>query len=105
MTGTIVNTRLIDSIILFAPIAAKLPRCAANTPESRLAKGLRVDSAHTETLALQFHDHFDVVIEQDAVPNLGRKGEIAALMAGSGQAHFGSSCQGAAATSFATTFQ
>ncbi len=95
MTGTTLPARLIDSVALFLSNAGKLPRCRTNTPESWSAKGLRVDSAQMGTMALQFHDRFDVVIGQDAVPNLGRKGEIAALLASCGQVRFGSSCQGA----------
>jgi hypothetical protein len=105
MTGTTVPAHLIGSVQLFAPIAGKRPGCRTDTPESWPAKGLRVDSARTETLALQFRVRFDVVIGQDAVPNLGRKSEIAAHLASSGQACFGSSCQGAVTASFATTFE
>jgi hypothetical protein len=105
MTGTTLPARLIDSVARFAASAGKQPRYPGDTPELWSAKGLRVDSAQTETLALQFRDRFDVVIGQDAVPNLGRKGEIAALLASSGQARFGSSCQGIAAASFAATFE
>ena len=103
MTGTTVPAHLIGSVDVFAPIAGKRPSYRADTPESWSAKGLRVDSARTRALALQFRDRFDVVIGQDAVPNLGRKRQIAAQMASSGQAYFGSSCQGAVTASFATT--
>ena len=63
--------------------AAKVPAGVAITPESRLVEDLAIDSLDLVSLILQFQDHFDVVIEEDAVPNLCRVGDIVAYLAAS----------------------
>ncbi len=50
--------------------AAKIPDKIAIEPGSRLVEDLGVDSLDLVGVILQVEDHFDVVIEEDAVPNL-----------------------------------
>ena len=60
--------------------AAKMPPGVAITPESRLVEDLAIDSLDLVSLILQFQDHFDVVIEEDAVPNLCRVADLASYL-------------------------
>ena len=50
--------------------------------DSRLVEDLAIDSLDLVGLILQLQDHFDVVIEEDAVPNLCRVADLAAYLAG-----------------------
>jgi acyl carrier protein len=52
-----------------------------NRLESRLVEDLMIDSPDLVSMVVQFQDHFDVVIEEDAVPNLRRVGDIVDYLA------------------------
>ena len=60
--------------------AAKMPAGVAITPESRLVEDLAIDSLDLVGVILQLQDHFDVVIEEDAVPNLCRVADLASYL-------------------------
>ena len=61
--------------------AAKIPARVPITPDCRLVEDLAIDSLDLVGLILQLQDHFDVVIEEDAVPNLCRVADLAAYLA------------------------
>jgi acyl carrier protein len=62
--------------------AAKVPACVPITPDSRLVEDLAIDSLDLVGLILELQDHFDIVIEEDDVPNLCRVADLAAYLAG-----------------------
>ena len=47
---------------------------------SRLVEDLAIDSLDLIQLILQLQDHFEIVIEEDAVANLCRVGDLAAYL-------------------------
>jgi acyl carrier protein len=80
MIATVDQDRLTDRVIAIVRKAAKIPAEVAITPESRLVEDLMIDSLDLVSLVLQFQDHFDVVIVEDAVPDLGKIGDIVAYL-------------------------
>jgi acyl carrier protein len=81
-----VMTTLSDSLLIRE--VAGIVRKAANIPldvpirdESRLFDDLRLDSLDYVAVVLQLQDHFDVVIDEDAVPHLCRVADLAAYLA------------------------
>jgi acyl carrier protein len=76
MMATTECNRLIEEISAIVRKAAKLQPGVAITPESRLVEDLMIDSLDLVSLVLQFQEHFDVVIEDEAMPNLRRVGDI-----------------------------
>ena len=56
------------------------PSACRSTANSRLVEDLAIDSLDLVGLILQLQDHFDVVIEEDAVPNLCRVADLAAYL-------------------------
>jgi acyl carrier protein len=81
MTATMTEARLIAEVADVIRKAAKIPARVPITRESRLVEDLTVDSLDLVGLILQLQDHFDVVIEEDAVPNLCRVADLAAYLA------------------------
>src|SRR5262245_11527525 len=67
---------LTDQVTAIVRRAAKLPAGVPIRLESRLVEDLMIDSLDLVSLVLQFQDHFDVVIEEDAVPHLRSVGDI-----------------------------
>jgi acyl carrier protein len=61
--------------------AAKIPQRVPISAESLLFDDLRIDSLDFVAVILQLQDHFEVVIEEDAVPNLCRVADLAAHLA------------------------
>ena len=51
-----------------------------STPDSRLVEDLAIDSLDLVNLILQLQDHFEVAIEEEAVPNLCRVADLAAYL-------------------------
>jgi acyl carrier protein len=76
MIATAEREQLFDRVTAIVRKAAKVPAGVAITAESRLVEDLTIDSLDLVSLILQFQDHFDVVIEEEAVPNLRRVGDI-----------------------------
>jgi acyl carrier protein len=85
MIATTERDQLFDQVTAIVRKAAKVPAAVAITPESRLVEDLTIDSLDLVSLILQFQDHFDVVIEEEAVPNLRRVGDIALYLAAAGE--------------------
>jgi acyl carrier protein len=76
MIGTIGRDCLTEEVTAMVRRAAKIPAKVAIGPESRLVEDLAIDSLDLVSLVLQFQDHFDVVFDEDAVPNLCRVADI-----------------------------
>ena len=81
MIATTERDRLTDRVIAIVRQAAKIPCKVAIRPESRLVEDLAIDSLDLVSLILQFQDHFDVVIDEDAVPNLCCIADVVAYLA------------------------
>lgn len=82
MTTTLPATPLFAEVVAVIRKAAKIPPRVAITPDSRLVEDLAIDSLDLVGLILQLQDHFDVVIDEDDVPNLCRVADLAAYLAG-----------------------
>jgi acyl carrier protein len=82
MTPTITESPQIAAVVDVIRKAAKIPPRVPITPDSRLVEDLAIDSLDLVGLILQLQDHFDVVIEEEDVPNLCRVADLAAYMDG-----------------------
>jgi acyl carrier protein len=82
MTTTLSAPSLFAEVVDVIRKAAKIPPRVAITPDTRLVEDLAIDSLDLVGLILQLQDHFDVVIEEDDVPNLCRVADLAAYLAG-----------------------
>jgi acyl carrier protein len=60
--------------------SAKIPPCMPVHVNSRLVEDLGIDSLDLIQLILQVQDHFEIVIDEDAVANLCRVGDLAAYL-------------------------
>ena len=60
--------------------SAKIPPSVPIDANSRLVEDLAIDSLDLIQLILQLQDHFEIVIEEDAVPNLCRVADLAAYL-------------------------
>ncbi len=61
--------------------AAKIPSNVAITDNSRLIDDLNIDSLDLVGVLLQIQDHFDIVIDDDAVPTLSTVSDLARYVA------------------------
>jgi acyl carrier protein len=82
MTPTLSEPSLFAEVVDVIRKAAKVPACVSITPHSRLVEDLAIDSLDLVGLILQLQDHFDIVIEEDDVPNLCGVADLAAYLAG-----------------------
>jgi len=82
MTPTLSEPSLVAEVVDVIRKTAKIPARVAITADSRLVEDLAIDSLDLVGLILQLQDHFDVVIEEDDVPNLCRVADMAAYLAG-----------------------
>ena len=82
MTPTLSAPSLFAEVVDVIRKAAKIPARIAIMPDTRLVEDLAIDSLDLVGLILQLQDHFDVVIEEDDVPNLCRVADLAAYLAG-----------------------
>jgi len=80
MTATTSQASLLAEVAAIVRQAAKIPPRVPIGPDSRLVEDLAIDSLDLVGVILQFQDHFDVVIEEDAVPNLCRVADLAACL-------------------------
>ena len=80
MTATTTEASLIAEVCGIVRKSAKIPPQVPIDPQSRLVEDLAIDSLDLVGLILQIQDHFDVVIEEDAVPNLCRIVDLAAYL-------------------------
>jgi len=81
MTPTLSEPSLVAEVVDVIRKAAKIPARVPITGDSRLVEDLAIDSLDLVGLILQLQDHFDVVIEDDAVSNLCRVADLAAHLA------------------------
>jgi acyl carrier protein len=83
MTAATEHDCLVVEVAALVRRAAKIPARVAIGPESRLIEDLAIDSLDLVSLILEFQDQFDVVIDDDAVPNLCSVGDIVACLTAS----------------------
>jgi acyl carrier protein len=81
MTPTHSVPSLVPEVVDVIRKAARVPARVPITPESRLVEDLAIDSLDFVGLILQLQDHFDVVIDDEAVSNLCRVADLAAYLA------------------------
>ena len=60
--------------------SAKIPAKITIDANSRLVEDLAIDSLDLIHLILRLQDRFEIVIEEDAVPNLCRVADVAAYL-------------------------
>ena len=82
MTPTLSEPSLVAEVVAVIRQAAKIPARVPITADSRLVEDLAIDSLDLVGLILQLQDHFDVVIDEEDVPNLCRVADMAAYLAG-----------------------
>ena len=82
MIASAERSRMTDQVTTIVRRAAKLPAGVPIRLESRLVEDLMIDSLDLVSMVLQLQDHFDVVIEEDDVPNLCRVADLAAYLTG-----------------------
>ena len=81
MTPTLCQPSMLAEVVDVIRKAVKIPARIAITADSRLVEDLAIDSLDLVGVILQIQDHFDVVIEEDDVPNLCRVADLAAYLA------------------------
>jgi acyl carrier protein len=81
MLTTSSDETLIGEVAGIVRRAAKIPQGVPIGDGSRLFDDLRIDSLDLVAVILQLQDHFEVVIEEDAVPHLCRVADLAAYLA------------------------
>jgi acyl carrier protein len=75
------DATLIDEVAAIVRRAANIPQRVPIRAESSLCDDLRLDSLDIVAVVIQLQDHFEVVIDEDAVPNLGRVVDLASHVA------------------------
>jgi acyl carrier protein len=78
---TNIDSAMISEVAGVVRAAAKIPPSVPILAESSLFDDLRIDSLDFVAVILRLQDHFEVVIEEDAVPNLCRVADLAAYLA------------------------
>lgn len=81
MTTTTNHASMIEEVAGLVRKAAKIPARIPVGADSRLVEDLAIDSLDLVGVVLQLQDHFDVVIDEDVVPNLCRVADLAAYLA------------------------
>ena len=81
MTTTTNHASIVDEVAGLVRKAAKIPARIPIRADSRLVEDLAIDSLDLVGVILQLQDHFDVAIDEDAVPNLCRVADLAAYLA------------------------
>lgn len=72
---------LVAEVAQAVRIAAKVPPQVVITDSSRLIEDLNIDSLDLVGVLLQIQDHFDIIIEDDAVPSLRCVSDLADYVA------------------------
>jgi acyl carrier protein len=75
------DSRLIEEVAGVVRRAARIPQGIQVHDNTLLLDDLGIDSLDLLAVILQLQDHFEVVIEPDAVPNLCRVADLAAYLA------------------------
>jgi acyl carrier protein len=81
MTAITRPASLIQEISEIVRRAAKIPPPIAIDANSQLVEDLAIDSIDLVGVILEIQDHFDIVIEDEAVPHLCRIADLAAYLA------------------------
>jgi acyl carrier protein len=81
MSPTMTELPLVAEVVAIIRKSAKIPARVPITSGTRLVEDLAIDSLDLVGVILQLQDHFDVVIEEDTVPNLCRVADLAAYLA------------------------
>jgi len=71
---------LIAEVAGIVRLAAKIPARVPIGADSRLVEDLAIDSLDLVGVILTFQDHFEVVIEEEDVPNLCRVADLVACL-------------------------
>ncbi len=74
------DTNLIGEVAGIVRRAASIPPHIPIRAESLLFDDLRLDSLDVVAVVVHLQDHFEVVIEADAVPHLRRVADLAAYL-------------------------
>ena len=82
MSPTMTEPALVAEVVDIIRKSAKIPSRVPITAATRLVEDLAIDSLDLVGVILQLQDHFDVVIEDEDVPNLCRVADMAAYLAG-----------------------
>jgi acyl carrier protein len=80
MTAASDQASLISEIAAVVRQAARIPPAVPITASSRLVDDLAIDSLGVISVILLIQDHFDVAIDDEAVPNLRRVADLAAYL-------------------------
>ena len=80
MTAATEADCLVVEVAAIVRKAARIPARVEIGPETRLIEDLAIDSLDLVSLILEFQDQFDVVIDDEAVPNLCRVADIVAYL-------------------------
>jgi acyl carrier protein len=80
MMTTTHNAKIIGAVAGVVRRAAHIPQCVPIRAESSLFDDLQLDSLDFVAVILQLQDHFEVVIDEDAVPHLCRVADLAAYL-------------------------
>jgi acyl carrier protein len=80
MATATTDARLITEIAAVVRHAARIPLRMPIGADSRLVEDLAIDSLDLVGVVLRIQDHFDVVIEEDAVTHLRRVADLAAYV-------------------------
>ncbi len=80
MTTITPDTCVMNDLCEIVRKSAKVPPHIAIDGSSRLVEDLAIDSLDLIQLILQVQDHFGIVIDEDAVANLCRVGDLAAYL-------------------------
>jgi acyl carrier protein len=81
MTGSVDRASLIEAVAAVVRTAARIPARVPIEAGTRLVEDLAIDSLDLVGVILQLQDQFDVVIDEDTVPNLCRVADLAAHLA------------------------
>ena len=81
MSPTMTEPALVAEVVDIIRESAKIPSRVPITAATRIVEDLALDSLDLVSVILLLQDHFDVVIEEDAVPNLCRVADLAAYLA------------------------
>jgi acyl carrier protein len=80
MTATTIQPNLIAEVSGIVRKSARIPARVVINANSRLVEDLAIDSLDIVNVVLHLQDHFDVIIEDDAVPHLRSIVDLAAYL-------------------------
>jgi acyl carrier protein len=81
MTGSADYACLVEAVAAVVRATARVPAEVPIGAGTRLVEDLAIDSLDYVGVILQLQDQFDVVIDEDAVPNLCRVADLVAHLA------------------------